>query len=348
MKKYSRSLAILMVCIFMSAILFAGCSSSSGTGTNTATQKPNGAQAPANQIVLRLGHEMPEDHPYHYGVTQFAKLVAEKTNNAVKVEVYPNGTIGKQADLTQGVSMGTIDCALVFSIILEQYSPDFGVLTLPYCFSSWDHAWKVLDGPIGDELNKTVENKGIKVLSYMMNGLANVNTVKPVMTPQDIKGIKLRVQEGPSYVALGKALGTVTTPMAFSEVYTALQLHTIDGQLQTVQNIKSNKFYEVAKYYTQINMCYNTQPLIMSKSVFDKLTPEYQKAVMEAAKEAAKMERDYHLKGEEADMQECVKNGLKVYTLTDAQLAQWHDAVQPVFKEFPQLMDRYNKIQQAK
>lgn len=358
MKKYQKVLVMLLVFTLMSSIVLTGCSSNEPTKTSEeaetpatetpATETPEETKKPAEVINLQLGHEQPTDHPYHYGAVKFAELVAEKTNGGVNIEIFPGGSMGKAAALTESISMGTIDFAEVFSILLEKYSPDFGVLTLPYCFSSWEHAWKVLDGEIGDELNATTEDKGIKVLTYFTNGIANVNTIKPIKTPAEIKGIKLRVQEGPTYVALGNALETVTTPMSYGEVYSALQMGTIDGQLQTINNIKVMKFNEVAPYYTQLNMCFNTQPLIMSKETYDKLPAEYQKAIEEAADEAAILQRKYHAEQTATDMELMKKEGMEIYDLTEEELAEWHKAVEPVYDQFPDLKDRYEKIQTLK
>ena len=306
------------------------------------------AITPANAVMkLQLAHEQPEIHPYHIGAVEFAKLVKEYSNGEMEVTVFPNGTMGKASALAEGCSMGTMDFASVFSIILEAYSPKFGVLTMPYVFDSWDHADQVLDGPIGDELKASVESRGIKVLSFWRNGLAEIHSRMPIRTVADIKGKKLRIQEGPSYAALSEALGAVTTPMSFGEVYSALQLGTVDAQTQTINNIYASKMFEVGKYFTKINMNYNTQPFIMSMQLWKSLTPEQQDIIQRAADEATKAERAYHVKDTEMSFKGFVEGGGEVIELTDEEMQQWKDACAPIYKDpqFASVMEMYNSIQ---
>lgn len=309
------------------------------------------AAKPADAVMkLQLAHEQPEIHPYHVGAMEFAKLVKEYSKGQMEVTVFPNGTMGKASALAESCSMGTMDFAAVFSIILEAYSPKFGVLTMPYCFRDWSHADKVLDGPIGDELKASVESKGIKVLAFWRNGLAEVHSRMPIRTAADMKGKKLRIQEGPSYAALSKALGAVTTPMSFGEVYSALQLGTVDAQTQTINNIYASKMFEVGKYFTKINMNFNTQPFIMSMQLWKSLTPEQQDIVMRAARGATKAERAYHVKDTKTSYDGFVKGGGKVIELNKTELQQWKDACKPVYKDpqFAGVMEIFNRIQKQK
>ncbi len=301
-------------------------------------------------MKLQLAHEQPEIHPYHVGALEFAKLVKEYSKGEMEVTIFPNGTMGKASALAESCSMGTMDFAAVFSIILEAYSPKFGVLTMPYCFRDWNHADKVLDGPIGNELKASVESKGIKVLAFWRNGLAEVHSRMPIRTPADMKGKKLRIQEGPSYAALSKALGAVTTPMSFGEVYSALQLGTVDAQTQTINNIYASKMFEVGKYFTKINMNFNTQPFIMSMQLWKSLTPKQQDVVTRAAQGATKAERAYHVKDTKTSYDGFVKGGGKVIELNEAELQQWKNACAPVYKDpqFAGVMEIFNKIQKQK
>lgn len=304
----------------------------------------------AKTIKFQIAHEQPENHPYHYGAVQFANLLKEYSKGEMEATIYSNGTMGKASALAESCAMGTMDFAAVFSIILEGYSPKFGVLTMPYVFRDWKHCFKVLDGPIGDELKASVEAKNIKVLTFWTNGLAQVNSRQPYRTPADIKGKKLRIQEGPSYVALSKALGTITTPMSFGEVYSALQLGTVDAQLQTANNIYASKMFEVAPYFTEINMCFNTQPFIMSLKRWNSLTEEQQKIVMAAAKEAAVRERAYHVKDTQTALKGIVAGGGKIFKLSSNEMKQWKEVTKAVLEDsqFAPLMETYNKIQKVK
>jgi tripartite ATP-independent transporter DctP family solute receptor len=304
----------------------------------------------ATPIKLQLAHEQPQDHPYHYGAVQFAELVKEYSNGEMEIEIFINGTMGKASALAESVSMGTMDFASIFSIILEAYAPEFGALTLPYCFSSWEHCFKVLDGPIGDELKATVEPKGIKVLTFWTNGLAQVNSNILIRTPDELRGKKLRIQEGPSYAALSNVLGAVTTPMSFGEVYSALQLKTIDAQMQTINNIFYSKFYEVAPHFTKIDMNFNTQPFIMSMQTWNSLSAEHREIIQKAANEAAIRERAYHAEDTQKCLDQTAANGGNIIELSAEEMQQWRGVCQKVYEDpqFAGIMGIFNRIQTEK
>ncbi|MCF0247119.1 MAG: TRAP transporter substrate-binding protein [Synergistes sp.] len=301
-------------------------------------------------MKLQLAHEQPENHPYHVGALEFAKLVKEYSDGEMEVTIFPNATMGKASALAEGCSMGTIDFAVVFSLTLEAYSPKFGVLTMPYCFRDWNHAYSVLDGSIGDELKASVEPKGIKVLAFWRTGQRQIHSRKPIRTPADIKKKKLRVPEGLSCALVSKALGAVTTPMSFGEAYSAMQLKTIDAQTQTINNVYSSKMYEVGKYFTNVNMYFNTQPFIMSMQLWKSLTPKQQDIVMRAAQRAAKVERAYHESDTKTSYEGFVKAGGTVIELNKDELQQWKDACVPVYKDkrLAAAMEIYNKIRKQK
>ncbi|SBV99683.1 DctP family TRAP transporter solute receptor [uncultured delta proteobacterium] len=303
---------------------------------------PAQADAAAKKILLRLGHEMPETHPYHAGAQKFADILSQKTNGEVAVQVFPNGTLGKQAQMVDGLTMGTLDLSLTNTVVLEKYEPLMSVLVMPYVIRGWDHVYKVVDGEIGQELNKGLEKKGITVLAYHEIGLTNINSIKPINHPSDVKGIKLRVQPGPSYVEVGKILGAVVATTAFSEVYTALQLGTIDAQVQSASNIRQSKFYEVAKYYTVNELGFFLEPLSMSKMVWDRMTPAHQKALKEAAYESALWQRPYARGKQDEDLAYLEKNHGVIVIKPD--VTEWRKVIEPIHDKFPQWSDLIKRI----
>jgi tripartite ATP-independent transporter DctP family solute receptor len=307
---------------------------------------PTQADAAAKKVLLRLGHEMPESHPYHEGAKKFAEILGKKTNGEITIQIFPNGTLGKQAQLVDGLTMGTIDLSLTNSVVLEKYEPLMSVLVMPYVIRGWDHVYKVVDGEIGKELNAGLEKKGITVLAYHEIGLTNIHSIKPIEHPSDVKGIKLRVQPGPSYVEVGKALGAVVATTAFSEVYTALQLGTIDAQVQSASNILQSKFYEVGKYYVVNELGFFLEPLSMSKMVFDRMTPEHQKALKEAAYESALWQRPYARGKQDEDLAYLVKNhGLIVAT---PDVSEWRAVIEPIHEKFPHWLALITRIKAIK
>jgi tripartite ATP-independent transporter DctP family solute receptor len=297
-------------------------------------------------ILLRLGHEMPETHPYHEGAKKFAEILAKKTNGGITIQIFPNGTLGKQAQLVDGLTMGTIDLSLTNSVVLEKYEPALGVLVMPYVIRGWDHVYKVVDGDIGKDLNKGLEKKGITVLAYHEIGHTNIHSIKPIEQPADVKGIKLRIQPGPSYVEVAKALGAIVVPTAFGEVYTALQLGTIDAQVQSASNIRQSKFYEVGKYYVINDLGFFLEPLSMSKMVYDRMSPEHQKALKEAAYESALWQRPYARGKQDEDLDFLIKNHGLIVAKPD--LTQWRAVIEPIHDKFPQWRDLIVKVKAIK
>ncbi len=307
---------------------------------------PAQGAAAQKQIKLRLGHEMPETHVYHLGAQKFADLLAQKTNNAITVQIFPNGTLGKQAQLLDGLAMGTIDLALTNTVTLEKYNPQVSVLALPYLFRDWGHVYKVADGEIGKELNAGLEKKGITVLAFHQIGVIIFSSIKPVNGPGDVKGLKLRVQPGPSWVEVGKVLDSVVTPTAYGEVYTALQLGTIDVQSQSISNVLNSKHYEVAKYIVLNNISYFLEPLSMSMMVYDRMSPAHKKALKEAAHESAVWQRKAAGEMEDADLKTLQeKYGVVV---TKPNLDEWRAVVSPIHQKLTHLAGTIQRINEVK
>ncbi len=302
-------------------------------------------RADAAEIKLRAGHEMPENHPYHLGTVRFGELLKEKTNGRIEVVVYPNGQLGNQTQMAQMVAANQLDVCLAWQGVLESFDPNVGVLSLPYIFDSWEHTWKVVDGELGQAIFAPLEAKGIKIITVFNNGLYNVVSRVPVKTPEDMKGIKLRVQPSAVFTETGEMLGSVVTPMAFGEVYSALQLGAIDAGILGPINIRKSKHYEVAKFTCQNEIHYLLEPMMMSAKAFKALSTEDQKAVLEAAKEAAEWQRVEAEKEDASDTAFLKENGMH-YFVPDKD--EWRAAVMPVYDKYPQWKEMVEKINKLK
>jgi tripartite ATP-independent transporter DctP family solute receptor len=324
---------VLLVLVLGISLVAAGCSSS----------QP--AEKKQGKTTLRLGHEMPEDHPYHLGAKKFGDLLAQKTNGRYEVVIYPNGQLGKQKQLAEMCASDQLDFALAWQGILEAFDPNTGVISLPFIFRDWNHVYKTVDGPIGNELFKGVEKKGIKVVTNFNNGLYNIVSTKEIKNPEDLKGIKLRVQPSKVFTDTGEMMGAVVTPMAFGEVYSALQLKAIDAQIQGAINVRKSKHFEVAKYTCENHINYLLEPLIMNLKTFNKMTPEDQKALQAAANEAAAWQRADAEKTEAADAKYLQENGMKYYK---ADIAAWQKATAPVYDKYGKWKELVDKIKSVK
>jgi len=270
--------------IAMSLVVTAGIV---GCGAKNEGASGSGAGEP---VVLKLGHIAADNDPWNLGAKKFADLVAEKTNGEVKIDLYPSSGLGNDRDLIEGMQLGSVDFALVAGVLSNFYEP-YSILELPYLFRDREHMQQALYGPIGDKLKADLlANAQIRGLEFWERTPRLLTANKKITTPEDLNGIKIRVPEIPASIGAWKAMGATPTPMAFSEVYSSLQTGVIDAQENPLALIESSKLQEVQKYIINTNHVYGYVMLTMSDLAYQKLTPEQQKAVEEAAKEATEYE----------------------------------------------------------
>jgi tripartite ATP-independent transporter DctP family solute receptor len=244
------------------------------------------------QKVLRLSHNAAPGNPKAEASLKFAELVAQKTNGRIKVEVGGSAQFGDDVESLTNLRLGT----LAFSANSQGSSsgvvPQFSVVGLPFLFRDLNHAYKVIDGPVGQQLNELAKAKGLVVLAFWDNGIRHTtNSKRPITKPEDLAGIKIRTPPDPITIEIFTALGANPTPLAFSELYIALQQGVVDGQENPLMNIYSSKLHEVQKYVSLTGHKYETTPLLASKMIWDTLSKDDQKAIQEAAIEAGKLNR---------------------------------------------------------
>jgi len=213
--------------------------------------------------------------------------------------------------------------------------PEFNVFDLPFIVTSEKAADAIYDGPIGAKLAALLEPKGIKLLAYYENGFRQLtNSVREVKSPADLKGLKIRTMQNPIHLAAWRALGANPTPMPFSEVFTAMQQKTIDGQENPIPTIYLSKFYEVQKYVTLTGHVYGPHILLINKKMFDSFPAEDQKIILEAAQASAKFQRETNRKMNRDFIAELKKAGMVVTELTPEQVKAFQEAVKPVYDEW--------------
>ena len=270
------------------------------------------AQAEA-KTVLRYGTDIGRADTQGQGAEHFIKLVAEKTNGEIEIRFYPDSTLGSTQNLVSQARSGQLDIAMVGGSYMNGLSPKFAVLDLPFIFKDKDHAYRCLDGDIGADLWKTVEPAGLKGLAFFENGFRNItNNRKPIVNPEDVAGLKIRVPSSNMLVAACEALGATPVPMAVGELYTAMETGAIEAQDHPMPALFSGKFYEVQKYLSMTRHAYTAVAVVMNKKKFDKLTPEQQQILLDCAHEAANFQRDLNAKSEKDMIAEMEKTGLKV------------------------------------
>lgn len=248
------------------------------------------------QQALRLSHNAAAGNPKAEASLKFAELVAQKTNGRIKIDVGGNAQFGDDVESLTNMRLGTLAFSANSQGSTSGVVPQFAVLGLPFLFRDLNHAYKVVDGPVGEKLNELAKAKGLVVLALWDNGIRHVsNSKRPITKPEDLEGIKLRTPPDPMTLDIFKALGANPGPLAFSELYIALQQGVFDGQENPLMNIHSSKLHEVQKFISLTGHKYETTPLLASKTVWDKFSKADQQAILEAAAEAGKLNRQMSL-----------------------------------------------------
>ncbi len=182
-------------------------------------------------FTLKMHHPGPTDHPYHKGAEMFKELAAKYSGGTILIDIFPNNELASGRQAVEAVQFGTIDIALESSMAVTNFERSFGVLDMPFLFPDRDVVYRALDGEVGAKLAKNLENADLKILYYWDNGFRNISNSKgPINAPADLRGLKIRVPESKVFIATFETLGAIPTPMAFNELFAALQLKTVDGQ----------------------------------------------------------------------------------------------------------------------
>jgi tripartite ATP-independent transporter DctP family solute receptor len=307
------------------------------------------ASTEGTEITLSLNHVGATTHPYQYGMAKFAQLVTAYTDGTVGVTVYPASQIASGAKAVEFVQMGTLDMCLESTMALENFVPEVGVLNLPFLFTTKEQCYTVLDGPVGDEIKAMAEQYGFKILAWMDNGFRDItNSVRPITGPDDLKGIKLRTPESAVFLDTFTQLGATPTAMATSELFSALQLGTVEGQENAPSTTVNNKYHEILKYYSVTHHIYTAEPLIISLDKWNSLSADQQAAMQLAANEACAYEREKSDESVDINMKIVIDSGMEVNELSDESVAAFQEACKPIYEKYQSNYgDMISKIQDA-
>ena len=248
---------------------------------------------PAMAVVeIKFGHTGSLEHQYQIGAEQFKKLVEAESKGEIKVNIFPQAQLGGERDLAEGVRMGTIESASVAAGNLAGFVPELQLFGIPFLFPTAKQVYTVLDGEVGKDIAAIMASKGFVSLAFWEVGFRNMtNNTRPVKTPEDMKGLKIRVQESKIWIQFMNRLGAVATPIPFGELYSALQQKVVDGQENPVATIYSMKFYEVQKYLSLTGHTYEPAHVIANPKWFNGLDPKHQAIILKAAADAAVYQR---------------------------------------------------------
>ncbi|WP_313800356.1 TRAP transporter substrate-binding protein [Cytobacillus sp.] len=321
-----------LVALVAMMLIFAGCSKSKESGGDA--DKNSGEKASGETFTLKAGHSLTEDHPYHIGLLEMAKNVEERTDGKVKIEVFPLSQLGAERELTEALTLGTADMSVSSTAPIANFYPEIGIVDMPFLFESREHAYKVLDGEIGQELLKGMENIGIIGLAWGENGFRHITNAKhPITKPEDLKGIKIRTQENPIHLDAFNALGAKPTPMAWTEALTALQQGVVDGQENPIVVADTYKLFDAnQKYMTLTGHLYSPAVIMFSKTTWDKLPAEYQEVLSDEAKKSGDQIRELIKKSDEDSLKVLKEQGMEI--IEDVDVKPFRDAIQPVYEKY--------------
>jgi tripartite ATP-independent transporter DctP family solute receptor len=293
------------------------------------------------QKVLRLSHNAAPGNPKSDASLKFAELVGQKTSGRIRVEVGGSAQYGDDVESLTNMRLGTLAFSANSQGSASGVVPQFSVIGLPFLFRDLNHAYKVVDGPVGEKLGELAKAKGLVVLAFWDNGIRHTsNSKRPILKPEDMAGIKVRTPPDPITMDIFTALGANPSPLAFSELYIALQQGVFDGQENPLMNIYSSKLHEVQKYIALTGHKYETTPLVASKMIWDSLPKEDQKAIKEAAVEAGKFNRQMSMAADADLRTKLTAAGVQINEVDQAAFAAKTKSVYDKWsRQYPELVN---------
>ena len=308
-----------------------------------------GTAAGACEITLRSADTHPAGYPTVEAVKWMGEQVKEKSGGRICIEVFPSSQLGEEKDTIEQTQFGVIDMVRASFGSFNDIVPVTQTMSLPYLFKSEEHMHNVMDGPIGEEIAKGFEEKDLIALAYYDGGARSFyNSQKPIASIDDLKGMKFRVMQNDVFVDMMSALGANATPMPYGEVYSAIQTGVIDGAENNFPSYDSSGHSEVAKYYTLDQHLMVPELVAISKVSWDKLTPEDQAILREAARNSATVQRKLWADQEKASEEKVLAAGAEI--IKDIDKTAFVEAMAPVYEKYvttPEAKDLVKRIQET-
>jgi tripartite ATP-independent transporter DctP family solute receptor len=347
-----KKLFSLLLIILMVLGIATGCSSPAPAPT-TPTPGETPTETPANNVVIKIGHIVSEETATHRATVAFKDYVEKESGGTIEVQVFPNGQLGGDLQLTEAVALNTIQIAIPSTAVLTAYDPIFGLLDLPFIFKDVYAGFNALDGDLGKKIDEKLTPVGLLNLGYSYNGARSMsNNVRPINEPNDLKGIKMRVMESPVFIDMFKYLNANPTPMSFGEVFTGLQQGTVDGQENAPALVYASKFYEVQKFYSLTGHVQSYLANVMNVDFFESLSADQQKVVMEGARKfLIEAEREDEINDNIETIDKLKESGMAVNEITAENMQKFMDALVPMHdkykaqfgQEWFDMIEKYNK-----
>ena len=301
------------------------------------------------QTTMKISISIAQNSHQGVGIDTFAKEVERRTGGRYKVQTFYSGALGAERESIEATQLGTQELTLTSTGPVPNFVPEVRILDVPFLFRDYTHARSVLDGPIGQEMLVKFDAKGLKALAWAENGFRHMtNSKRAINGPDDLKGLKMRTMENPVHIQAYKGFGINPTPMAFTEVFIALQQGTVDGQENPLSVITAAKFEQVQKHLSLTGHVYSPAVILMNKAKFDELSNADKQHFLEAAKEAAKANRARVDQDERTAVADLRSKGMQVIDVVDR--SKYQAALTPVYTEFAKQFGQANldRIKNAK
>ena len=297
----------------------------------------------AADVTLKLAHADAEGSIFDQGAVAFQEKLQELSGGTMDVELYRNGTLGSLSEVAEGIQMGTVDVAPIVTTTLANFAPELNAFDMPYLIDDYDMAYEVLDGEVGQKFADSLQGSALKVEGWWAMGFRNTTASKEINGVDDFKGLKIRTQSSDIQMAIFNALGASPTAISFSELYTALQQNTVDGQENPYVNIIQSNIFEVNKYLIETEHVFQVAAFLVSPSTYDGLTDEQKGWVDEAAAYATEVERAACENDNETAKETLVND--KGMTLIELDKDELKEATKSVYDQFPDYADTVAEIQ---
>lgn len=310
-----------LLLLFVGVLLVSALAACSSNGDESSDSK-----------TLRMAHNLSEDHPIHIALTSFAEDVEEKTEGTIKFNISPNGILGSETEVLEQLQSGSVDITKVSAGALDSFSEEYSVFSLPYIFTSQEHYREVMESDIVQEIYQSTKDKNFIGLSYYDSGARSFYTKdKQIETPEDLKGLLLRVMDSNTAIEMVKLLGGTPTPLAYGEIYTALQQGVIDGAESNPTALTTGQHGEVSKAFSYTEHTNIPDIVVISTKTWDSLTEEQKQAMKEAADESRKEHTELWEVAMEEAVTEAKNMGVEFY---EVDKEPFIEKVQPLHEKY--------------
>lgn len=295
--------------------------------------------------VIKLGHGLDTSHPVHKAMLFMGERLEDKSGGTMRIDIYPNQQLGSERECLELLQIGSLGMTKVSTGVMENFAPGLKVFGLPFLFKDREHRFNVLESQIGEDFLNSSIDKRLKGLTFYDAGSRSFYTKKPIETPKDLEGLKIRVMESQTAINMVKLLGGSPTPIAWGELYTALQQGIVDGAENNLPSFHLSRHYEVCKYYLMDEHTALPDELVIGTPVWNKLTEQQQKWLKEAAMESSEYQKKLWREAELKALEEIKEAGV---TVLEADKEKFREKVQPMYEEFskdPEMKQIIEEIQ---